>query len=78
MIARLLLFLIKAYQWTLSPILGRCCRFQPTCSQYAAEAIAGWGALSGTLLAVRRVLRCHPWHPGGYDPPPLPPRQEGR
>jgi len=71
MIARLLLVLIRIYQLVLSPLLGGSCRFEPSCSRYAAACIHTHGALRGSSLAVRRVLRCHPFHPGGYDPPPL-------
>ena len=67
---RLLIGLLRAYQYALSPILGRSCRFFPTCSDYGIEAIGRYGAIKGSYLAVRRVLRCHPWHPGGYDPVP--------
>jgi len=63
-------FLIRVYQWTISPLLGRNCRFHPTCSQYAVEAVEGFGALRGSWLALKRLGRCHPWHPGGFDPPP--------
>jgi len=66
----LLLFLIRAYQLTLSPFLGQHCRFTPTCSQYAAEAIARHGALRGGWLAIKRIGRCHPFCDGGYDPVP--------
>ena len=69
---RLLLGLIKAYRYLLSPLLGPSCRFYPTCSAYAAEAIDTHGALRGSWLAVRRILKCHPWHPGGIDPVPPP------
>jgi putative membrane protein insertion efficiency factor len=68
--ARVLLALVAAYRYLLSPMLGRSCRFLPTCSEYAMEALARHGALRGTWLTVRRVARCHPWHPGGYDPVP--------
>jgi putative membrane protein insertion efficiency factor len=71
---RLLLGLIKAYRYLLSPLLGPSCRFYPTCSAYAAEAIDTHGVLRGSWLAVRRILRCHPWHPGGIDPVPPAPR----
>jgi len=67
---RLLIGLLRAYQYALSPLLGRSCRFFPTCSDYAIEAIGRYGAIKGSYLAARRVLRCHPWHPGGYDPVP--------
>ena len=67
---RLLIGLLRAYQYALSPLLGRSCRFFPTCSDYGIEAIGRYGAIKGSYLAMRRVLRCHPWHPGGYDPVP--------
>lgn len=62
--------LIQVYRWTLSPLLGPSCRFHPSCSAYALEAVTAHGAAAGSWLAVRRVCRCHPWHPGGYDPVP--------
>jgi len=65
---------IRLYQLTLSPFIGRQCRFHPTCSSYAAEAIEKFGVLRGTLLAARRLSRCHPFHPGGFDP--VPPAKE--
>ncbi|MGD8366386.1 MAG: membrane protein insertion efficiency factor YidD [Desulfobacterales bacterium] len=61
---------IRAYQLVLSPVLGPACRFTPTCSAYAYEAIARYGLPKGTLLAIQRILRCHPFHPGGVDPVP--------
>jgi putative membrane protein insertion efficiency factor len=70
---RLLLGLINAYRYLLSPLLGPSCRFYPTCSAYAAEAIDTHGALRGSWLALRRILRCYPWHAGGLDP--VPPRK---
>ncbi len=63
-------FLIRAYQLAISPLLGPKCRFFPSCSQYAAEAIDAHGALRGSWLAVKRIARCHPWHEGGFDPVP--------
>jgi putative membrane protein insertion efficiency factor len=66
----LAIFLIRLYQWTVSPLLGPRCRFYPSCSQYALEAIARFGAVRGTGLALKRLARCHPWHPGGLDPVP--------
>jgi len=68
--AKLLQLLIRAYQLLLSPFLGSHCRFTPSCSQYAAEAIGRHGALRGTWLALKRIGRCHPFCDGGYDPVP--------
>jgi uncharacterized protein len=62
--------IIRAYQLMLSPFLGNRCRFTPSCSQYASEAIGKHGACRGSWLAIRRILRCHPFCPGGYDPVP--------
>ena len=67
---RLLLATIRVYQFLLSPWVGNQCRFYPTCSHYAAEAIERHGAARGGWLALRRIGRCHPWHPGGMDPVP--------
>ncbi len=67
----LALVLIRLYQWTLSPLLGPNCRFHPSCSHYAAEAIERFGILRGGWLALKRIGRCHPWHAGGYDPVPV-------
>lgn len=61
---------IRAYQLFLSPFLGNHCRFYPSCSQYAMEAVEHHGVLRGGWLGIRRLLRCHPWHPGGVDPVP--------
>ena len=69
-IKSLMLKLIRFYQRHISPALGPHCRYVPTCSQYAVEAIEKYGALKGGFLALRRILRCHPFHPGGYDPVP--------
>ena len=66
----LLIGIIKLYQYTLSPFLGRQCRFVPTCSQYGIEAIQKHGALKGSWLALKRILRCNPWGGSGYDPVP--------
>ena len=66
----LLLALIRGYQYLLRPLLGANCRFYPSCSDYAREAVEKHGALRGAWLALRRILRCHPYHPGGYDPVP--------
>ena len=67
---RLLVGLIRFYQYVLSPWLGNQCRYTPTCSEYARQAVLAHGALKGSWLAIRRVSRCHPWHPGGHDPVP--------
>ena len=68
---RCVLASIRFYQASLSPLHGPCCRFTPTCSQYALEAVEKYGALRGGCLALRRILRCHPFHKGGYyDPVP--------
>jgi uncharacterized protein len=72
LLARVLLAPIVAYRRYVSPALPARCRFYPSCSAYAQEAIARHGALRGLGLAVRRLLRCHPFHPGGYDPVPDP------
>ncbi len=67
-----LLLLIQGYRNFISPLFPPSCRFQPTCSQYALEAVEKFGVLTGSWLAIKRILRCHPLHPGGYDPvPPL-------
>jgi uncharacterized protein len=67
---RLLLALIRLYQWTLSPLLGPVCRFEPSCSRYTATCIERFGALRGSWLGLKRIGRCHPFHAGGFDPPP--------
>lgn len=64
-----LIGLVRVYQWTLSPFLGRNCRFQPTCSVYFIESVRKYGAIRGSARGVLRIFRCHPFHPGGYDPP---------
>lgn len=70
MISRVLIGIVRVYQYTLRPIIGAQCRFEPHCSAYAIEALQTHGALRGTWLTARRVLRCNPWHPGGHDPVP--------
>jgi len=70
MAARFLIVLIKGYQRFVSPALPSACRYTPTCSAYAAEAVQKYGALKGSRLAARRLLRCHPWGGHGYDPVP--------
>ena len=66
---RLLIGVVRFYQLALSPFLGKQCRFHPTCSQYFIECVKKYGAISGTLRGAWRICRCHPFHPGGYDPP---------
>ena len=66
----LLLFMLRAYQYAIRPLMGANCRFFPSCSDYAREAIQKHGASRGMWLAVRRISCCHPYHPGGYDPVP--------
>jgi hypothetical protein len=68
--ARMMLMMIRAYRATLAPMLGGACRYEPSCSQYAMEAIERYGALAGARLALRRVLRCRPFSSFGYDPVP--------
>lgn len=68
--ARVLTALLRGYQRLLSPMLRPKCRFHPTCSEYAVQAVGRFGAIRGSYLGVRRILRCHPWHPGGFDPVP--------
>ncbi len=65
-----ILALIKCYRYCISPMLPRSCRFYPSCSEYAAEAVTDFGALKGSWLALRRLAKCHPFHPGGVDPVP--------
>ena len=60
---------IRLYQVTLSPLLGPACRFEPSCSRFTVEAIRKYGVARGLIKGLRRISRCHPWHPGGYDPP---------
>ena len=62
------IFIIKIYQKIISPLLEPRCRFYPTCSEYAKEAILKKGILKGLFLSIKRILKCHPFHPGGYDP----------
>jgi len=71
--ARGLILLVEAYRASLSPLLGGHCRFFPSCSLYAEQALRSHGALRGSWLALRRLLRCHPFSPGGFDPVPEPP-----
>ncbi|MGD0382803.1 MAG: membrane protein insertion efficiency factor YidD [Thermoguttaceae bacterium] len=66
---RVLVILVRLYQWLLSPLLGRHCRFEPSCSKYFIGAVQKYGAVRGTWRGIVRICRCHPWNPGGYDPP---------
>ncbi len=68
MFKKLLIFIIKLYQKYISPLKRPSCRFYPTCSHYAAESIGKYGALKGGVMALKRIFKCHPFHPGGYDP----------
>ncbi|HVZ36197.1 MAG TPA: membrane protein insertion efficiency factor YidD [Polyangiaceae bacterium] len=67
----MLIALIRVYQWTLAPLWGACCRFEPSCSRYTVSCIQHQGPLRGLWCGVRRLMRCHPFSPGGYDPPPF-------
>ncbi|MDR2164564.1 MAG: membrane protein insertion efficiency factor YidD [Zoogloeaceae bacterium] len=66
----LVLFLLRVYRYAISPLLGKNCRFYPSCSEYACEAVQKYGVSRGGWLALKRICRCHPWHPGGIDPVP--------
>ncbi len=76
MIAGLLVLLVRVYQYTLRPFIGPHCRFEPSCSAYAIEALRAHGAVRGTALTTWRVLRCNPWNAGGDDPVPCPGRND--
>lgn len=68
MMKKILIKLIRIYRKYISPMKAPCCRFYPTCSQYAIDAIEKYGALKGSFLAIKRILKCHPFNKGGYDP----------
>ncbi len=70
MIKKIIANFVRLYQLTFASLVGNCCRFQPTCSEYAKEAYQKYGFFKGTYLAIKRLLRCHPWAKGGYDPVP--------
>ncbi|MCB9707319.1 MAG: membrane protein insertion efficiency factor YidD [Myxococcales bacterium] len=70
--SRVLIAFIHLYQWTLGPLLGRHCRFEPSCSRYAEACITLHGPGLGVVLTIKRLARCHPFHPGGFDQPPAP------
>ena len=69
-IGQFLIWVVRIYQIVISPMIGPHCRFQPTCSNYTIEAIESYGLIKGLILGIRRISRCHPWHPGGLDPVP--------
>ena len=66
--SNILIYLVRLYRKYISPMKGPTCRFYPTCSQYSIEALRKYGAIKGTYLTIIRILKCHPFHPGGYDP----------
>lgn len=68
--SRILVWIINGYRYAISPLLGTNCRFTPSCSEYAVEAVTKYGVVKGIWLSIKRVSRCHPWHHGGYDPLP--------
>jgi uncharacterized protein len=70
LLSKPLIWIVRGYQLVISPLLPPSCRFYPSCSCYAIEALQRHGAIKGMWLAVRRIARCHPWHPGGHDPVP--------
>jgi len=72
---RLILGALTVYRYALSPLMGPRCRFEPSCSAYASDSVSRFGAIRGGWLGIKRVCKCHPWHPGGYDPVP-PPRAD--
>lgn len=72
----IVIFIIRLYQMLISPYMAPSCRFTPTCSQYAIEAVQRFGFFKGLRLAIRRITSCHPWHEGGYDP--VPPHKSSR
>jgi len=69
-IQKFLIFMVRTYQIAISPYIGAHCRFTPTCSAYFIEAVEKYGALKGSWLGIKRIMRCHPGNPGGYDPVP--------
>ena len=70
--ARLAAQLVRVYQVGVRPLLPPACRFEPSCSEYSRQVLLSHGLAGGAWLSIRRIVRCHPWHAGGYDPPPLP------
>jgi len=69
-VRRVAVVVVRGYQYVISPILGHHCRFYPTCSEYTCQAIERYGIAKGSWLGIKRISRCHPWHPGGVDPVP--------
>ena len=69
-VRRAAVVMVRGYQYVISPILGHHCRFYPTCSEYTCQAIERYGIAKGSWLGIKRISRCHPWHPGGVDPVP--------
>ena len=67
---RVAVIVVRGYQYIISPMLGHHCRFYPTCSEYTCQAIERYGIAKGSWLGIKRISRCHPWHPGGVDPVP--------
>ncbi|WP_435006413.1 membrane protein insertion efficiency factor YidD [Tundrisphaera lichenicola] len=68
-VTRGVIALIRIYQWTLSPLIGPACRFEPSCSRYMTESMLKYGLIRGLVRGLSRLGRCHPWNPGGFDPP---------
>jgi putative membrane protein insertion efficiency factor len=77
MLKALLLALLRFYRTAISPWIGNVCRFEPSCSRYSMDCIEHFGAAKGSWLTVKRLCKCHPFHPGGYDPPPVPGKLPG-
>lgn len=69
-IRKIVIYFIKVYRYLISPILGDCCRFYPSCSVYACDAVKNHGVIKGSFMVLKRIACCHPWHPGGFDPVP--------
>lgn len=69
-VKKIIIALIKVYQYLLSALLGNCCRFEPSCSHYTIDALRKFGCFRGSFLAMKRIACCHPWHPGGFNPVP--------
>ena len=75
MLSKTIIYLIKGYQYFISPMFAPHCRFSPTCSQYAIQAVQQHGVIKGTYLATKRISKCHPFHEGGFDPVPVKDKQ---